>query len=163
VPALLVLDARLRLLGPSGSRDVKLVDVLRFDGMRPMDIQPGELLTHVLVPKPAPGSLAASDKLAMRDSIDFPMLNVAVTARFDADLLADLRIAIGAISPKPRLLPGLDAYRGQRLDAARIDSIAQGAWRRSRPQAATAGDTGWRRDMVRVMVRRLLTQVSPAS
>ncbi|NOY27051.1 MAG: 4-hydroxybenzoyl-CoA reductase subunit beta [Oligoflexia bacterium] len=162
VPALLVLGAHLRLLGPDGPRQVPLVDLLQYDGMHQVDLKPGELLTHVLVPKPHPDAIAAADKLTVRGAIDFPMLSVAVLARFDGDLLADLRIAIGAVSPKPRLLPGLNSYLGQRLDDPQLDAIAQGAWKRTRPQGSIAGDLDWRRQMTRVMVRRLLVGLKGA-
>lgn len=156
VPALMVLGARLRLVSPAGSRDVPLTDLLRYDGLKQLDLAPGELLTHVIVPRPAPGTVAAADKLTVRGSIDFPMLTVAALARFDGPLLADLRVAVGAVSPQPRLLPKLDAFLGQPLDDVAIDAIGELAWKRTRPQGSLAGDLGWRRDVARVTVRRLL-------
>lgn len=159
VPALLVLDARLRLLGPEGSREVPLEALLRFDGMRSRELEPGELLTWIVLPDPAPGTVAEAEKVAMRGSIDFPLVVVAGAARFEGGLLAGLRIAIGAVGPQPRLLPDLDAHLGQPLDDARIDTIVELVLRRTRPQGSLAGDTAWRRHMTGVVVGRLLRRL----
>ncbi len=57
-PAMLAaLGARLRLVSATGSRDCAMADFIQGDFET--DRQPGEILTAILVPKPAPGQRAA--------------------------------------------------------------------------------------------------------
>lgn len=156
VPALLVLGARVRLLGPQGSRELPVADLYRFDGMDHLVLSQGELLTHVLVPVPPVGAVARYDKLQRRGSIDFPLLSIATWATFQGDAPDALRIAVGAVSPQPKLIPGLDPFLGQPLDDERIEQIAELVFKRVRPQAALMGDPAWRRSVARVTVRRAL-------
>lgn len=155
LPALLVLGARLRLCSPAGTREVPLADLLRYDGMRAMDLAPGELLTHVILPRPAPGTRCRVDKLAARGSIDFPMLVTAVLLRLRGAVVEELRIAVGAVSPQPRLLP-VDAWVGRPLHEAAVGELADLAWQKVRPVASVEGDVAWRREVARVTVRRAL-------
>lgn len=163
VPALMVLDARLRLLSPAGQREVPLTDLLRYDGMKAIDLEPGELLTHVVVPRPGAGTVAEAEKLTARGSIDFPMLSIAALARFEpSGALAALRIAVGAVSPQPRLVSKLDAFLGRPLDDAAIEAIGQQTWQRTRPMGSLAGDPAWRRDVSAVTVGRMLRRLREA-
>lgn len=159
IPALLVLGARLRLLSAEGVREVALSDFLRFDGLRPHDLRAGELLTHVILPRT--GGVGASAKLRPRGSIDFPLISMSGFARLEGPeaRVQELRVAIGATNPQPKLLPGLDAYIGQPLDEERIQAIAEGAWMRTRPQGSLVGDLAWRRQVARVFVVRLLRRM----
>lgn len=162
IPALLVLGARLRLLSPAGSRELPLSDFLRFDGLRPHAIGTDELLVGVWLPG-APG-LGASAKLRPRGSIDFPQLSLSAFARLEGleARIEELRLAVGATNPQPRLLPGLDAFLGQPLDEERIQAIGELCWQRTRPQGSLVGDPGWRRQVARVFTVRLLHRLRAA-
>ena len=154
VPVLLALDASIRLLGPDGERALRLRELYRFDGKDHLKIQPGEVLTHVLVPAPAPGFRGSYQKLRPRGSIDFPQLSVAITGAFDGYAPRALEIVIGAINPAPKPLRGLEPFLGRRLDEAAIAEIGELVQKQTRPQGSVAGDASWRRHMAVVYVRR---------
>lgn len=159
IPALLVLGARLRLLSVEGTRELSLSEFLRYDGLRPHAVRPGELLTHVVLPQQ--GGVGASAKLRPRGSIDFPLISMSAWARLDGPeaRIEELRVAIGATNPQPKVLPGLEAFVGQPLDEQRIQAVAEIAWMRTRPQGSLTGDVAWRRQVTRVFVSRLLRRL----
>lgn len=163
VPVLLARGARIRLLGPQGSREVALRDVYRFNGMDHLSLHQGELLTHVVVPLPAAGHRGSYQKLRLRGAIDFPQLSVAISGTFEGlgpDAVSqDLEIVIGAVNPQPKPLAGLAELRGQPLDDDAIDAIAKLAVKRTRPQGSVQGDTAWRRQMAGHFVRRALQKL----
>jgi 4-hydroxybenzoyl-CoA reductase subunit beta len=166
VPALLSLDARIGLLGPQGARELPLRQLYQYNGMDWLRIAPGELLTHVLVPRPAANARGSYQKLRTRGAIDFPQLGVAIQGRFEgrgpSAVAQELCITIGAINPQPRPLPGLDPFIGQALSDEAVHAIGELAFQRSRPQGSVAGDLGWRRRMAAVFVRRGLLALRDA-
>ena len=70
---------------------------------------------------------------------------------------------VGAANPRPKPVPGLDAFAGRPLDEAAIEAIAALVYKRTRPQGAVAGDVGWRRQMAAVFTRRALLELRAAS
>ena len=81
-PALIALDAEIRMLGRSGERRVPARDFYTADGIKNTVLEPGEIVVRVAVPV-VPGRRSAFEKLRKRGAIDFPLLSVA--ARVDAD------------------------------------------------------------------------------
>lgn len=158
VPALMALGARIRLLGPAGARELDLNELFKFNGMDHLKLSAGELLTHVIAPLPGPGARGSYQKLRTRGAIDFPQLSVAIHGRLEGEgaaaRLAALRVVIGAVSPQPKALAGVDAYLGGPLSDEVIAAIAEQAHKSTRPQGSVHGDTAWRRQMARVFVRR---------
>lgn len=154
VPVLLALDASLRLLGPAGERTLAIRDLYRFNGMDHLSIQKGELLTAIVVKKPAPGFRGSYQKLRTRDSIDFPQLGVAITGTWDGDVPSALEIVVGAANPQPKPVRGLDAVLGQPMDEARATAVADMVHKQTRPQGSVHGDVAWRRQMASVFTRR---------
>ena len=163
VPVLLLADAELCFLGPTGGRRLRLRELFRFDGKAHLQITPGELLTELRIPLPGAGFRGNYQKLRTRASIDFPQLSVALGGSFDGDTPISLEGVIGAVNPAPKPLRGLEAFVGQPLSTENIKAIADLAYKQTRPQASIQGDVAWRRQMAAVYVRRGLEQLALAS
>ena len=162
VPVLLAMDASIRLLGPEGSREMRLRDLYRFDGVNHLKIEPGELLTHILLPEPSPGFRGVYLKLRRRDSIDFPQLGLATIAMFSGEILESLEMVVGAVNPQPKPIRKLDTFLGQPLDDAAIDAIAELVVKQTRPQTSVVGDSAWRRTMAGHFARAALRELARA-
>lgn len=166
VPVLLTLDAELRLLGTDGPRTLRLRDLYRFDGKDHLKLEPGELLTHVVVPRPPADFRGSYDKVRLRDAIDFPLVGVAVSGRWQQRTPTALDIVVGAINPAPKLIKGLERFCGQPLEDAAIDQIGELVWKRTRPQGSVTGPgddmKDWRRHMAKVTVTRALRRLRDA-
>tara|TARA_R110002124_G_scaffold53595_10_gene153739 strand:- start:1022 stop:1921 length:900 start_codon:yes stop_codon:yes gene_type:complete len=120
MPALLmVLDARIKVLGQSGEKIISADDF--FLGIYETALEEGELVTEILVPKARPDQRFGFYELARRHG-DYAMSGVAVVVRGDTDI-ESCRIAFFAVSDKSVRAAGAEAVMtGSRSDdAASID------------------------------------------
>lgn len=158
VPVLMALGAELSFMGAAGLRRVPLTGLFHFDGRTRFDLAPEDVLVAVHLPPPHERLRIRYDKVRTRGAIDFPQLGVATAVTLGEDNVLDaIRIVIGAVSPRPRPVRGTEQFLGQSLTDAVTEALADLAWKRTRPLASTHGDPAWRRQMVRVTVRRALT------
>ncbi len=159
VPVLLAMDASIELLGPEGPRELKLRQLYRFNGVDHLAIEPGELLTHIVVPTPSANFRGVYLKLRRRESIDFPQLGLAAVAEISGDRLDSLEIVVGAVNPQPKPIRKLDAFIGQALDDEAIEAIAGLVEKQTRPQTSVTGDAAWRRTMAGHFARQAMTRI----
>ncbi|HEX3874495.1 MAG TPA: xanthine dehydrogenase family protein subunit M [Solirubrobacteraceae bacterium] len=101
--AMTVLDARIRLLGTDGPREIPLAELYRLPGDQPdreTQLDPGDLITAIELP---PLTAAHSDYRKVRDRASFAFALVSVAALLDvADgHVRESRIAFGGIAPIP--------------------------------------------------------------
>ena len=161
-PVLMVLDAMLELSGPDGMRQVPVNRFFTSDGVWNRRCDPRELLVAIRIPTPAAGVKVAFRKLRARNSIDFPLANVAARVGLDSEQrVSELRIVVSAMGSYPRNLgKGEDAAVGNRLTPAVINAVAGQAFRQCRPLLNITTDPEWRRAMIPVLVRRALTELA---
>ena len=159
-PALTTLGAALRFESLGSSREILIDDLWHSDGANNKRMEPGELLTRIVLPKTPQGHRGAYGKLRDRGSIDFPLLGTAVRLDLDEDGLvshAD-QVAIALVAKPVRVKGVADALRGLRPGSSEfeeaLDGIAETARRQCRPMDNIPGDAAWRREMARVMTRR---------
>ncbi|MEO7270848.1 MAG: FAD binding domain-containing protein [Vicinamibacterales bacterium] len=91
--------------GPGQSRTVALESfLLPPDARRDRDaaIEPGEILTAVIIPAAGAGTRSAYHKQTERESYDWPICDVAVILRLDGQTVADASIVMGWVGPTPR-------------------------------------------------------------
>ncbi|HLG72231.1 MAG TPA: xanthine dehydrogenase family protein subunit M [Chloroflexota bacterium] len=115
--ALLVHEASVTVAGADEQRETPLADFFR--GMYDVDLREGEILTAVNVPPLPAGWGWAFQRF---EQFYRPTLNVAAAAQADGGSVADVRLAVGCIGPKPVRLAELESrLRGAPLvDALRI-------------------------------------------
>lgn len=161
-PALMVLDARVQLVGPAGRRQVPVSDFFVADGIRNTRRAAGELIAEVRIPLPGEGFRAVYRKLRQRKAIDYPLLTVVVGGTLDEDTrVTSLLGVVTALGSRPRELAAWGELAvGARLDASRIDALAERAFDQCHPLDNITADPGWRRAMVRVLVRRALQDLA---
>jgi len=161
-PALMTLDAVLNIAGPGGTRRTQIDAFWTADGRRNHRLAPGEILTGIRIPPQRPGHRGAYGKLRDRGAIDYPLLGVAV--RLDVGpsatvVAADVVVTVLAAAPR-RITAAGDLLAGGGLQnggcAARFADVAEAAFRQCHPLDNVPGDAGYRREMVRVYVRRTL-------
>jgi CO/xanthine dehydrogenase FAD-binding subunit len=98
-PALLALGANLVLETLDGSREVGLEDFVTGPGIT--GIKPEEVLTQVKFRKPAGDFFTGFAKIGLRNALAISVANAAVVARSAGGKLKDVRVACGAVAPKP--------------------------------------------------------------
>jgi 4-hydroxybenzoyl-CoA reductase beta subunit len=130
------------------------------DGTRHVDLPEGAVLLAVWVPLPSPRTRVVYRKWAVRQSIDFPLVSVAVRLDLDgAGLLEGGRIAVGVLGPKPRVL-ALDSLKGRAVDESLAVRLGDMAFDRCRPLPNVPYDADYRRERLRIEVRRAVRSLS---
>lgn len=156
-PALLTLQARLRLVGIKGERVVNIDEF--FTGPNQAAITGEELLMEIQVPSPPPNSRGRYLKLTPRRAMDLAIVGVAVLVVADDGVCRDVRIALGAVAPTPVRAGGAeDVLRGQMLSNELIEQAAQIAADESRPIDDHRASAEYRREMVKVLTRQAINQ-----
>ena len=160
-PVMIALDAKLRLAGPAGERVIAATDLYRDDGIAHLGKRPDEILIDIQIPPPD-GWRATYWKLRRRGSIDFPILGVAAAVRFDAGgTVAGARLVLGAVAPMPlRAHAAEQTLIGRTLDAGAIEAAAEAAFTPAKPLDNADLTLRYRKQMVRVYVRRALKELA---
>ena len=116
VPPLLALDARVEVADSAGTSEIALADFIL--GNRKTLLRPNQLLSAILIPKPAHPARSHFAKLGARKYLVVSIVMVAATLEVDAGRVNAARIAVGAASAVAQRLPLLEAALiGQRCDA----------------------------------------------
>ena len=99
VPPLLVLDADVELASPAGLRRLPLADFIT--GYRKTVLQPGEVLSAVIIPNLPPDARSSFVKLGARKYLVISIVMVAALIRKDAaGAISEARVAVGSASAK---------------------------------------------------------------
>jgi aerobic carbon-monoxide dehydrogenase medium subunit len=157
-PALLDLEARLKLVS---SRGFRIVDINNFfTGPNQTAVADDEILTEIHLPVPQTGCRGRYLKLSPRASMDLAVVGVAVLAVTDSILFKDIRIALGAVAPVPlRAKQAEGLIRGQKISPELIIAAAETAAKEAQPIDDHRASAEYRRDMVRALTARALKQV----
>lgn len=158
-PVLMVLGASLEARSPRGVRTLDLNTFYINDGVRNHSLAADEILTRITVPTPDAQRRTSFQKLRVRGAIDFPMLNLALSYTLDGESATKLDLVVSALAAKPRRIKHLPEGP---LNSTLIDDVAERAYRQVRPLTNINGDVTWRREMVRVLVRRAFASLAPA-
>lgn len=157
-PALMVLQADVELLGPSGLRRLPMAAFYRDDGMAWLALAPDELLVAVRVPLESCWH-SGYEKVRVRASIDFPLVGVAVALRCQGETLVDLRVALTGVSSRPEGIHGLEGLVGRPLDDLALAILLRQVKAGTRAMGTTLVDVSYRRGIVPVLVKRLVERL----
>jgi xanthine dehydrogenase YagS FAD-binding subunit len=103
-PALMALDATIRVVGPDLDGEISLAELYTkpTESHRQMTILgPGELITEIRVPTPKGDSRGVYLKAMERQSWSFALVSVAAHLRREGDHIADARIVLGGVAAIP--------------------------------------------------------------
>ncbi|HEX6444739.1 MAG TPA: FAD binding domain-containing protein [Streptosporangiales bacterium] len=158
-PAVLVsLDASVAVHDGVRQRAVAARDV--FTDFYTTSLDEADLVTGVSVPV-VDGAVSTYRKFASRSVEDRPCVGVAVSARFEDGVVDALEVVLGAVSGTPQRWPGItEQAMGRPLSGAVVATIADGYADAVDPIADVRGSAWYRREMVRVNVRRALEEVA---
>ena len=135
--ALVALDAIVHVEGSGGTRMIALDELHRLPGDRP-DIEtvlaPGELITAVELPAAPIAVNSVYRKVRDRASYAFALVSVAAALDVQNGRIADVRIALGGVAPKPwRARTAEAALRGGSADEAAFRAAAEAELAEAKP------------------------------
>ena len=154
-PILMTLGARVRVVSARGERWIDMNDFAV--GYYQTAVGPDELIADVEIPVQPPGIRAWYAKFTALSADDWPAVGVAVWYRADEDRIADARIAISAATDRPMRIAGAErALVGNTAGPAIFAAAADAAAADVEPLTDIRGTAAYKREMVRVHVRRAL-------
>ncbi|HEX5369340.1 MAG TPA: xanthine dehydrogenase family protein subunit M [Dehalococcoidia bacterium] len=155
---LIVLDARVKLQSKSGERTLPITEM--FKDYYETAIEPGELITEVIVPTVPAAAKTVYLKFLPRTMDDYATVAVAAKAELNNGTIRNLRVALGAAGPTPVHATTVEqALEGKQASAAAIRSAAEAVADQVDPLDDFRGSSGYKRDMAVVFTRRALERV----
>lgn len=155
LPVLIVLDARVRLCSAAGEREVPVEAF--FTGYYETVIQPGEVVTEVIVPPQPSGSGAAFLKFLPQTRDDYATVSAAARVTLDGGRIRAVRVAVGSAGETPIRLAAVEAALRDEAPAPNLFRDAAAATAQVvNPLSDFRGSAAYKRDMAVVFVRRAL-------
>ena len=150
--ALYALGARLRIVGLASERIIPIENF--FVGVNQTVLEPGEIVTEVILPSPTPQTGGAFFKL-VRTASDIAKVNVAVSLTVTDNTCRDAKIALGSVAPTVfRATQAEKALKGSTLEPKVVEEAAQLAAQEAKPITDLRSTVEYRGEMVRVLVKR---------
>ena len=135
--ALVALDASIFLQSRNSDRVLKLDDFYRVPGEtaeKENQLNPGELITEIRVPRLPWSQRSIYLKIRDRESYEFALASVAAALDVDGDHIRDARVAVGGAGTKPWNLPKVrDALIGKPLNQQTFETAAKFATEGAKP------------------------------
>lgn len=157
--ALSALDATVQLAGPNGSRSMPVGEFFAAPGrdvLRENVLEPGELLTRIILPPDAP-ERSVYLKVREREAGDFALVSVAAALALEGNgpdtVIRQARVALGGVSPVPYRAVEVERRLAGRL-AADADPAETAAL--ALPDATPLPQNGYKLPMARNTLRRAL-------
>lgn len=128
VPALVALEARLRLVSKTGERELAVEDFLA--GIGKTKLEKGEVLAGISFKALPAGTGSAFIKLGRRNALAISRVSVAAIVGYDAARLicTDCRIAVGSVAPNPfRVKSAEETWKGCSLTRGHRDACVEAA------------------------------------
>ena len=111
--ALAALDAVVEVEGVRGKREIPLIDFHRLPGDTPhrdTNLEPGELITSVMLPPLPMAKSGVYLKLRDRASYSFALISVAAALEVDGGQITQARLAMGGVAHKPWRLQEVEQF-----------------------------------------------------
>jgi len=159
-PALVALEAVVRITGPNGSRSVpaeKFFILPETDYTRENVLTAGEIVTEIVLPPQPRGTRGAYRKVRARGSWDFALTGAAVAATITGDVVEQARIVLSGVAPVPWRAPDAErAIVGKRLNERTARSAAAAAVKGAQPLS----DNGYKVELLRGTVEEALLELA---
>jgi len=153
-PVLMALGASVTIAGPGGERSLAVEDL--FAGYYETVLAKNELITTVQVPTQR-SAHAAYMKVTTGSADDWPALGVAAVLDKEADAVRSVRIVASAATEKATRLTVAEAVlNGQHIDEMLLQRAADAAAEEAELVADVRGSVPYKRELMRVYVRRAI-------
>jgi 4-hydroxybenzoyl-CoA reductase subunit beta len=125
VPALIVLNARVKLMNSERERFVPIEDFYTGVGMKVNKILPSEILTEIQIPEVNERAKSTYLKLSERGELDFPILGIAVLCILNKnEIFEEVNVAVIGMGPSPIKLSKIgELLKGQKFDSEMIQKV----------------------------------------
>ncbi|MFC1983811.1 FAD binding domain-containing protein [Chloroflexota bacterium] len=124
-PALIALNAKVKITGQHGNRIIPLEEFYQVMGNI---LEPGELIIEIQIPAPGTNARQKYLKFRTRKAIDFAIASVAATLTLETGVVSDARIVLGGVAPTPyRAIAAEDILKGEVVTRDVAEAAAEAA------------------------------------
>ena len=156
---LVAMGAKIVLSNISGERELPLEKFIL--GVRKLDLTEGEMLTKFILPEPEPKSACRYAYMGRRDAMEIDCVNMAVTIELeiDGETVKNVKLVMGSVYPRPLISKEVPALLlGQKLSDQLIEKAAEAVQGEAKPIDDIRASAEYRREIVKVLARRLLKE-----
>jgi carbon-monoxide dehydrogenase medium subunit len=153
-PVLIALNAKLKLIRQNQERIVSMEEFSK--DILEVDLEPDEMLSEIQIPNPKPHTGTGHEKLmVMQGDAGIVGAAVSITLRPGDGICEDARIALSNAASIPlRVKDAEKRLIGKTISPALLDEVCQVACQEADPLSDVHGSAEYRREMVKVFVRR---------
>jgi carbon-monoxide dehydrogenase medium subunit len=149
---MLAYNAQVVARGPKGTRTIAIDDL--FVGLFETSLAPGEILTEIRIPTPGAGSSGAYLKIERKVG-DYAVAAVAVQLELSGGAIKHARIGLTNVSSIPMRAKNAEAaLAGKKPTDDVLEAAGKAAAAECDPSADLRGQVDYKRDMVRVLIKR---------
>jgi xanthine dehydrogenase small subunit len=146
-----VVDARLDLVGPRGTRSVAVGDF--FTGYRETVLATDEIISRVVVPLPPPGDRIGLYKISKRKEMDISTFRAAIRVRESGGRIERADLAFAGVGPRVLRLPETESYLVGKPFA---EATFREAGRHARAEVEPISDVRGSRDFRLILAENIL-------
>jgi len=136
-PMLIAFGASLVVKGPKGTRRIAVENLYvnpSDDPQRETVLEPGEIITEIVIPKTAGRHYSSYRKIRARQSWDFALAGIALAFQFDGRRVLRARVTLSGAAPVPwRSKEVEEVITGRSLDRITIARAASVVMKQSKP------------------------------
>ena len=158
-PILIALDAKVRLHGPQGARELSVQDFFvtpKSDMESEHALQPGEIVTEILVPHPGDVKMAIYE-VRQKEALDWPLAAAAVVLKIDGGSVQSARVVLGHVAPVPWPSPEAEeALKGKSVS----EDVAWEAGKAALSKATPLSRNAYKVQLARVAVKRAILRAA---
>jgi xanthine dehydrogenase YagS FAD-binding subunit len=155
-PALVALDAKIKIAGPAGDKTIPLEKFFvtpQVNVRRENILGPADVVTEIQVPLPKAGSKGFYYKVRERQAWDHAIVSVATVVQSAGGAVSDARVVLGGVAPVPWRAPKAEDFlRGKALDDGAAQKAADIALDGARPMK----DNVYKVELAKNLIRRAL-------
>jgi len=158
--ALIALDASAEVLTNTGQKSLVPLQRLYLGVGRSSVDSHSSIITRVSFKLLCPNEGSAFCRLAQRKGLSLPVINVAVVVAMEGPMIKWARIVVGPVADRPARMHETESrLTGNEWAQSLLEEASQIAAKEANPRDSVfRGSKDYRRDMVRVLVRRGLEQ-----
>lgn len=159
-PALVALNAQIKIAGPVGEKTIPLEKFFvlpQVDFKRENILKPAEIVTEIQIPYPKSGSKGYYHKVRERQAWDHAIVSVSTVVQNGGGVVRDARVVLGGVAPIPWRAPKAESFlRGKKLDESTAKQAGEIALEGARPMKDNVYKVGMAKSLIQ---RALLASV----
>ena len=159
-PALIAYNARIRLFGPKGPREIpleKFFVIPKSENEREHDLRPNEIVTDLIVPAQPSGAKASHYEVRQKAAFDWPYATASVVLDMNGGTVRSARVVMSHVAPIPWVSnEAAQAVAGKTISEQTADAAGAAAL----ANAKSLGRNKHKIQLARVAVKRALLQAA---